>query len=518
MTPETAQAVAAAVRRVGMPLTAKSAAAVIDAWGVAERFPRDRGGNFVTGERRRVQLGKQVVREQSRGSGGVWRNDASSSLIAAGTKLALAAAKVLGDDALAAGARGQAQSRAKAKQQARSRRDLEKLRGRAREVAAKHVAADHPEWLRAATLAGEIDAAHRAVLAREANEATQVYLDALLEGRAAELPDDGKFASVDRPPWLPFVMPGVEYRWTESSQAGPVVVHVHRRYYGSGLAANLTSEDGVVVYGLLGRDAAPVATGIVAELIEVLHPEASSAQTAAVLRLWCRLVAGYGVASFPVALRDQAATEAVARLVDAGVLRASETDARGRLVLACGGGEARANPRKIAAPRGFARDWPAWLQVGLDTLAARGEDVGREAVLRRVADALEQHLQSETVAVEFEDLDPAHWRVHVRRAGKLSVLNSFEEKDDEGEPLGYAPFTVTVDPACWSRFRITWEDPVARRLARKHDLAGYLDDRMRGALSAFFSPASDAATSRQIAAVFGARVNPRRADRRRRAR
>lgn len=281
--------------------------------GVAERviaahlrslgLTPDRYGNYVVRDGvERWHFSEQNLQHQEKYQGD-WRNIDSEPSLDAALALLAEAARVVGDakaEARVAAARGSRKS-------ARSARAGKAAAGAAEEAARtaafKRFGFEHPELLlrglgRGKRLTEAESATSNAALA----EYAETYRRALPVG------DDGQFASLDRPPFLPLVR-NTSYVWREEVGGSAFTVRVAHFEPGvatveigdgRGMAVNaatrswrLSSRDGEGPAYLSGRVSSDARGAISATLFFVVSRRPMGGTQA--LLLWCRMMRGYGV-------------------------------------------------------------------------------------------------------------------------------------------------------------------------------------------------------------------------------
>lgn len=347
-------------------LDTAGAKVVLQAWFAARGLEPDRHGNWLVPPARAVRYKfKSRVLLKQRKSGGDWRTELSAQVIDAALDVVASLAEGV-DDAAAAAARGaiEARSRATSGRAARAARD--DVRRRARVLAVKWAAAADPEGAEAwADVVGsEWDqATHRVATAGGSGGAAaerfrRALLDAeptyraQLDAGASDPPDDSAFASARNPPWLPTLCEGLSYRWTErvdgvaytvrvaDEDDGVAVVYVGRS---EGLGVNPHTKEVVeerdvdvegdgYVAGVLsrGRDGRRSAT-----LYMIKSRVRRSGAGARAMRVWCRLMAGYGIRVFRIQAVGPEGRAFFARLAARGDLVVREVEGSSDVLASC---------------------------------------------------------------------------------------------------------------------------------------------------------------------------------------
>ncbi len=316
MTPAVAQAVLAARAALPTKLTGPSSTAVLEAWLRALGLRPDAHGRYATPKGARYEFGAQVVRYQEKREGR-WSNTWSRSLIDAALTVLADAAKATGETAAIARAADAKLDRRDAKSRARAKVATRAAREAAQVVAWKEIAALEPGLVERYLRGERLPDAQLAAL-KERMEATATMLQ-VVSPDGGGLPDDGAFASAARPPVLPVYQAGFEYVWTETEGGVAYSVGV-RGTKGEG-AEVIIGKPRLAMLGLasfgasrllrpfdkLERAKAGDATlvGTVryipeqkrygAALIELYADAPRGGAGGRLLRIWCRMMAGYAI-------------------------------------------------------------------------------------------------------------------------------------------------------------------------------------------------------------------------------
>lgn len=315
MKPETAQAIVAHVKdkSVSPRMTTTVAQGVLTTWIKARGWTRDRFGNFLNPDNtsERYHFSKQKLHHQEKD--GDWRNRENLPMIDAAVNLIVAAAVVVQDGELEQAFRATKGKRQEERQDRVKESGDKKLLALAHRLAVKEVAFQQPKEIAAAYL----------------GKATQKQIGKLnehivsLRGKwqghltgHGQVPDDGQFASADRPPFLPVLGKGSgsgleDYRWTETVDGVRYSVSVKGvapqeaqieigRQAGMSVSAvshtmtlaDRNAEGDAYISGRVFYQKDRRAGGA---LFLIMAGDKQRGAGTRVLSIWCRMMAGYGI-------------------------------------------------------------------------------------------------------------------------------------------------------------------------------------------------------------------------------
>lgn len=278
-----------------LKLDGGAARAIIGVW-LRHEFgaQEDKWGKFHVGEHR-WDLGRSVARKQGRYSNGGWFNVKSYDLIGLAAVILKNAGIEAGGEIL--------EKRKTAKESAKTKREEKARQDAAQMLANKDIAFKHRDetlaWLQGHDIG---DARHEALRAESL---------ALKEQYLAGGPSDDAFASLDAPPVLP-IYRSVDYNWSVEQDGVRYSVRVE---HADGKIANIhigkASEwmsvdpsrhsitmwtgpelqgDGSADGTIRDRDGV-----LVGSLFMVAAKKPRSGAGTRMLKIWCRMMAGYGV-------------------------------------------------------------------------------------------------------------------------------------------------------------------------------------------------------------------------------
>jgi hypothetical protein len=306
----------AAGKRVAakVKLTSKSATYIIQSWLRAIGYQRDPWGNYLkpAAPSARWHFKATVVNQQEKRAG-EWRNVSSRSLIETAMNLIVNASKALGRSDVEQVARGAREQRTTAAQKRAAKAARAEVEQQAHALAAKAMAwkyrAELDQQLRGGQTTPEMAAQFRA----DNIEAQQRILAALDAGAPIDQ-DDAQVASVDQPPLLP-LLHDVPYSWVHTQDGVPYTIRVGRHVRGQAAITIGRSTEAALGMGVdpithrvtWEHHATAVgdgyATGQVltldqdrgAKLFLVIAHDKQKGAGSRLLKIWCRLMAGYGV-------------------------------------------------------------------------------------------------------------------------------------------------------------------------------------------------------------------------------
>lgn len=315
MDPSVAEAVLSAAPR-GKKIGGGDAIAVIYTWLRARGYERDRWGNYLKAGEPDVRWHfKERVLNQQYKYAGEWRNKSSQSLIDVANNLIVNAAKALGqpEAEVAAAARGRREQRSTAADKRAARVAREALEKQARTLAAKAMAWKYRAELDK-QLRGELPTPSVAEQFRADNAAAAASILAALEAKQPVDEDDGQIATVDLPPLLP-LLHEVQYEWDHRQDGVDYTIAVAHHQRGQAAIRIGKSTDADIGIGVdpithtitwqLHRDQLGdgLATGQLiqredvrfAKLFLIIAHEKQRGVGTRLMRIWCQLMAGYGV-------------------------------------------------------------------------------------------------------------------------------------------------------------------------------------------------------------------------------
>lgn len=318
MEPAVAEAVLSAAPR-SKKLDGGDALAVIFAWLRAKGYERDRWGNYLKAAEPDVRWHfKERVLNQQYKYAGEWRNKSSRSLIEVANNLIVNAAKALGqpEAEVATAARGRREQRTAAAEKRAAKVAREALQKQARTLAAKALAWKYRAELDR-QLRGELPTPSVAEQFRADNAAAVETILAALEAKQPVDDDDGQIATVDQPPLLPLLQ-DVQYEWDHRQDGVDYTIAVAHHQRGQAAIRIGKSTDADIGIGVdpithaiswqLHRDQRGdgLATGQLvqregvrfAKLFLIIAHDKQRGVGTRLMRIWCRLMAGYGVSDW----------------------------------------------------------------------------------------------------------------------------------------------------------------------------------------------------------------------------
>lgn len=320
-----------ALGRNALPLkNIRAAENIIDSWLRWEAnsvvYIRDKYGNYLwtakNGTKRRWHQGPQTLYKQYK-DGGEWRNLASYPKLDWALALIKTAAEQVPDHVHSSEVLAQVvaerEARAEKKEKAAASREQADFLHRAKVWAAKRVAWENYDLTRSMALTKKADPE----ALKHLQDLVTVYADGFMDAPHPE-PDgstspEEAFASVDRPPYLPFIQ-RIPYIWAEPTEAGPITVRLDPDEGAIGdevVHVTIGGSKGIEFHSASGKvRPAPVGLrypeGSRTALLGVLYirggalaatrvdtaGSASEDWSPALYELWHRLLRAYGVATY----------------------------------------------------------------------------------------------------------------------------------------------------------------------------------------------------------------------------
>lgn len=292
----------------GSTVSGPAAKIVVSAWLQATGLEPNQWGKYVQANGKRWAISERTVHLQSRTGGGDWHNERTYGLIDIAINLIDLAEKEIGGDL---GKRLQSK-RGSAQDKAQAKRQSEKFAATANALAAKYMAFHHwDEALRSARRQS-IPEEKRRELAEVQKRAHEDYLGLVRSG--AQLPDDSQFASAEKPPFIPMFFKNIDYRFdveqdgviysvrVEHGDSGRAKLHIGRAAGGFAqvdpLSHQMRGYFGPELHGDGTLDGAITNTDddqFVGQVFLISADERKKGAGGRMLRLFCRLMKGYGV-------------------------------------------------------------------------------------------------------------------------------------------------------------------------------------------------------------------------------
>ena len=311
---------------------------------------RNRWGKYEIGAALRWHISDRVVHKQTKGErSGDWFNARSYGLI----DLALELIKIAEEKLGIAGGRGATMkaSRGAAAEKAEAKREEKKLQDQALELANKALSFKYRDEALVVLQHKPLPEDRRAALAAEQKALRDEFVAALRAGTPPPATDEA-FATVDKPPVLALYK-DIKYQWVERQDGVEYTIRVEEflptRIHIGASASGMLQIDPVthVMRSYMGPELKGDghADGSIepredhegrlhARLFMMAAHESKKGAGARMLKLWCRLMAGYGVTHW---LGEAVGPEGMAflkRMEARGAIKIEAED-RGYLVVRC---------------------------------------------------------------------------------------------------------------------------------------------------------------------------------------